>query len=235
MHLLRKLCAESGLPIMAYSITFKYYEQFEQTLPNVLQAFLIAVEAMYLIALVFIPDLVSVLCIVAAMASILVGLVGLMHLWSLTLSSVTMIELIMSVGFCVDFSAHLCHAFIAKAGRGDRSRRAYKACLAVGIPIFNSALSTIIGLTLLAFCRSYIFISFFKTMTILMLLGVLNSLVFLPILLSLIGPHWPRHSTSTSPPSLPSASGGTANTNKSKKLTHVDPTATVTYDLTTQS
>ena len=127
------------------------------------------------------------------MSSILVGLIGFMNLWSLTLSSITMIELIMSVGFCVDFSAHICHAFIAKSGFGNRSRRAYKACLIVGIPIFNSALSTIIGLSLLAFCHSYIFISFFKTMTILMVLGVLNSLIFLPILLSLIGPQWPRH------------------------------------------
>lgn len=201
MRLLRKLCSESGLPIMPYSITFKYYEQFEQTLPNVLQAFIIAIEAMYLISLMFIPDLVTVICIVTSMGSILVGLVGCMHMWSLTLSSVTMIELIMSVGFCVDFSAHICHAFIAKSGRGDRSRRAYKACMNVGMPIFNSALSTVIGLTLLAFCKSYIFISFFKTMTILMVLGVLNSLLFLPLLLSLIGPHWPRHSVN--PPRPP--------------------------------
>lgn len=198
MHLLRKLCAESGLPIIPYSITFKYYEQFEQTLPNVLQAFLIAIEAMYIIALMFIPDLISVFCIIATMGSILVGLVGLMNIWSLTLSSITMIELIMSVGFCVDFSAHICHAFIAKSGNGDRSRRAYKACLNVGIPILNSAISTILGLTLLAFCKSYIFISFFKTMTILMVLGLFNSLIFLPILLSIIGPHWPRHENSFS-------------------------------------
>lgn len=214
MHLLRKLCAESGLPIVPYSITFKFYEQFEQTLPNVLQAFLIAFEAMYLIALVFIPDLVTVVCIVASMASILAGLLGLMHLWSLTLSSVTMIELIMSVGFCVDFSAHICHAFIAKSGVGTRSRRAYKACMSVGIPIFNSALSTVIGLSLLAFCRSYIFVSFFKTMTILMLLGVLNSLIFLPVLLSLVGPHWPRHrGADPRPPTHTNAASTTNNNN----------------------
>lgn len=193
MHLLRKLCLESGLPVFAYSITFKFYEQFEQTLPNVLQAFVIAVEAMYLISLVFIPDLVSVFCIIFSMGSILVGLIGLMSLWGLSLSSVTMIELIMSVGFCVDFSAHLTHAFISNAGKGDRNRRAYKACMNVGIPIFNSALSTIIGICLLAFSKSYIFKSFFKTMFIIMSLGLLNSMLFLPILLSLVGPNWPRH------------------------------------------
>lgn len=193
MHLLRKLCSESELPIIPYSITFKFYEQFEQTLPNVLQAFLISIEAMYLIALIFIPDLISVFCIIFSMGSIMIGLIGLMNAWNLTLSSVTMIELIMSVGFCVDFTAHIAHAFIAGVGKGSRSRRAYKSLLRVGFPIFNSALSTIIGISLLAFSKSYMFISFFKTMSILMVLGLLNSLLFLPVLLSIVGPNWPRH------------------------------------------
>jgi predicted RND superfamily exporter protein len=104
-----------------------------------------------------------------------------------------MIELIMSVGFCIDFSAHITYAFIADAGQGSRSHRAYKSCKRVGKPIFNSAISTIIGISLLGFSKSYIFMSFFKTLFILMCLGLLNSLLFLPVLLSIIGPHWPRH------------------------------------------
>ncbi len=193
MHMLQQLCNDSGLPIFPYAVTFKYYEQFEQTLPNVIQSFIISVQAMYVIALLFIPDLVSVFCIIFSMMSIMVGLVGLMHAWGLALSSITMIELIMSIGFCIDFSAHIVHSFIANAGRGSRSKRALKAILHVGMPIFNAAVSTVLGVLLLAFCKSYIFITFCKSMLIIMGLGVLNSLVFLPVLLSMIGPHWPRH------------------------------------------
>ena len=148
---------------------------------------------MYLVSLIFIPDLVSTLCIILSMISIMIGLVGSMHLWGLTLSSVTMIQLVMSVGFCIDFTAHLTHAFIASVGTGTRSERAYKACMRTGLPIFNSAISTIIGVCVLAFCKSYIFLSFFKTLFIVMCLGMLNSMLFLPVLLSLIGPHWKRH------------------------------------------
>jgi multidrug efflux pump subunit AcrB len=104
-----------------------------------------------------------------------------------------MIELIMSIGFCIDFSAHIVHSFIANSGRGSRNKRALKAILHVGMPILNSAVSTVIGVMLLAFCKSYIFITFCKSMLIIMTLGVLNSLLFLPVLLSLVGPHWPRH------------------------------------------
>jgi len=120
-------------------------------------------------------------------------MIGLMNVWNLTLSSITMIELIMSIGFSIDFSAHVVHAFLASVGKGDRNMRAFKACTRVGLPIFNSAISTVIGICLLGLSRSYIFHTFFKSILILMALGVLNSLLFLPVLLSVIGPNWPRH------------------------------------------
>ena len=190
---LRELCEYSELPVIAYSVVFKVFEQFDETLPNILQSFLISMEAMYLISLIFIPDLVSVFCIMISMGSIMVGLIGSMYFWGLTVNSITMIELIMSIGFCVDFTAHVVHAFIASVGNGTRDERAYKACVRVGMPIISSALSTMLGISLLAFCESYIFTTFFKTLFILMNLGIINSLLFLPVMLSIFGPNWPRH------------------------------------------
>lgn len=192
MHELRMLCQKSGLPVFPYSISFKYTEQFEKTPPNIIKSFTIAIVSMLIISILFIPDLISVFCIIASMISIMTGLVGFMHLWDLTLSSITMIELVMSIGFCVDFSAHVVYAFLT-CDKGDRNIRAYKAFKHVGIPIFNSAFSTMFGIILLAFCKSYIFKSFFKTLTILMALGMFNSLLFLPVILSVIGPQWPMH------------------------------------------
>jgi predicted RND superfamily exporter protein len=193
MNKLKKLCSDSGLPILPYSPVFKFYEQFEETLPNILQAFVVAVESMFLISLIFIPDLISTICIVLSMISIMIGLIGFMNVWNLSLSSITMIELVMSVGFCVDFSAHLTHAFISGVGKGSRNERAYRACIQTGLPILNSALSSIIGVCALAFSESYLFVSFFKTLFIVMILGVFTSMFFLPVLLSLIGPHWMIH------------------------------------------
>ncbi len=214
MHDLVELCARSGLPILPYSVAFKAFEQFEEALPNVVQSFVVAAESMYFISLLFVPDVVTALCIVASMGSIMIGMIACMHLWGLTLSSITMIQLVssskfvvslktsfhsgfqtkvMSIGFCVDFSAHLTHAFLASVGPGSRSQRSFKACMHTGLPIFNSAISTIFGVLVLAFCESYIFISFFKTLFIVMCLGVLNSMLFLPLLLGFVGPHWLRH------------------------------------------
>jgi predicted RND superfamily exporter protein len=148
---------------------------------------------MYLISLIFIPDIISAICIILSMLSIMIGMVGFMHIWGLSLSSITMIEVIMCVGFCIDFSAHLTHAFIAGVGKGTRNERAYKACVQTGVPILNSALSTIIGVLVLGFSDSYVFLTFFKTLILIMSLGVFTSMLFLPVLLSLIGPNWKIH------------------------------------------
>jgi predicted RND superfamily exporter protein len=165
----------------------------EYTTSNILTSFIIGIEIMYIISLFFIPDLISILCIIFSMISIMTGLIASMHLWGLTISPITMSLLILSVGFCIDFSAHLTHCFIASVGKGNRSKRAYAACMRIGMPIVNSAVSTILGICVLAFSRSYFFMSFFKTILLLMCLGVIHSMIFLPVLLSLIGPYWSRH------------------------------------------
>jgi predicted RND superfamily exporter protein len=55
----------------------------------------------------------------------------------------TMIQIIMCVGICIDFSTHICHAFIQ--ADGARNERVTQALDTAGGPIFNGAISTIIG------------------------------------------------------------------------------------------
>jgi patched domain-containing protein len=190
MKNLYELCEQSGLPVFPYAVTFKIYEQYEQTISSIIQAFIISLESMYIISLLFIPDLISTFCILASMISIMLGLIGGMHLMGFTLSSITMIELIMSIGFCIDFSVHVTHSYITCNKNTSTSERAYQACIHTGIPILNSAISTVAGFILLLFKHSFVYYTFFQTVFILMFLGVLNSMLFLPVLLSLVGPNW---------------------------------------------
>ena len=82
--------------------------------------------------------------------------------------------LVISLKNCVfigiDFSVHVTHAFIGS--KGSRNERAYQACIETGMPILNSATSTIIGVSVMGFASSYAFKSFFKTLILIMLLGV---------------------------------------------------------------
>jgi predicted RND superfamily exporter protein len=66
-----------------------------------------------------------------------------------------------SVGFSVDFSAHICHAYLSSSLR-DKGSRVKEALELAGGPVINGSLSTILGIFMLVFSRSFIFQSFFK-------------------------------------------------------------------------
>ena len=162
-----------------------------EVIPNIIQTFLIAIEAMYLVTLLIIPDLKSVVITISTMCMILVSLVAALHMWGIQASSVMMVEMVMAIGFCSDFCVHIIHAFLT--ARGTRRERAQQALLDMGMPIFCASLSSVTGVMFLSFAHSYLFRTFFKTIFALMILGTLHALIFLPVVLSLVGSHWPSH------------------------------------------
>lgn len=121
----------------------------------------------------------------------MVGVIGFMYYWGLTLSSITMIYIIMCVGFCIDFSTHVCHAFVQSQGTDRKTRTAHSIDVAGGA-VFNGAMSTIIGISTLSLSSSQIFISFFKVMFLVMIFGLIHALILLPIMLAWVGPQYSR-------------------------------------------
>lgn len=187
MTTIRDIASRSPLSVIAYSPAFIFYEQYIAILPQTLQTLGIGVAAVFLITALFMPHPILLFFVVITMAMIMIGIVAFMHFWDLTLSSVTMIHLIMSVGFSVDFTAHICHAFMVAKG-SCRNDRAAEAVTSSGGPIFNGAISSVLGILMLAFAKSYIFRSFFKVMLLVIVFGASHALLFLPVVLSLIGP-----------------------------------------------
>ena len=59
---------------------------------------------------------------------------------------------------------------------------------ALGYPILQGAISTILGVIGLALAPSYIFLTFFKMVLLVIVLGALHGLILLPVLLSFLGP-----------------------------------------------
>jgi hypothetical protein len=72
--------------------------------------------------------------------------------------------------FCIDFSTHVCHAFVQAKGTDRKTRTAHSIDVAGGA-VFNGAMSTIIGISTLSLSSSQIFISFFKVMFLVMIFG----------------------------------------------------------------
>jgi len=50
------------------------------------------------------------------------GMMGMMHFWSLTLSAIATIQIILGVGICVSFTVHMSHAFMTATGKNRNER-----------------------------------------------------------------------------------------------------------------
>ena len=79
--------------------------------------------------------------------------------------------------------------FLLTIVESGRPKDRIKASLyALGIPILQGATSTILGVIGLGFAPSYLFVTFFKMIFLVIMLGAFHGMVLLPVLLSLMGP-----------------------------------------------
>ncbi|CAH1261352.1 PTCHD3 [Branchiostoma lanceolatum] len=184
---MRELADQSPFQTTVYHPSFIFYDQYIAILPNTLQNLGIATATMFVVALVLVPHPVCSVWVALSIASICTGVVGYMTFWDVNLDAISMINIIMCIGFSVDFSAHITYAFVSCKDDSSNARAVF-ALYTLGMPILQGSLSTILGVAALSTAPSYIFRTFFKTMFLVILLGALHGLVVLPVLLTFLGP-----------------------------------------------
>lgn len=161
--------------------------QFELVKPTSIQSMIVGAVIMMIISFIFIPNFLCSLWVAFCIISIETGVAGYMALWEVNLDSISMINLIMCIGFSVDFTAHICYAYMSsKAESSDEKIK--ESLYALGLPILQGAISTILGVIALVLAQSYIFLVFFKMIFLVIMFGALHGIFLLPVLLSLFGP-----------------------------------------------
>lgn len=185
---LREIADKTFQGTFIYSPAFIFFEQYVAVLPNTLLTVGASIVGVFLVTCVFMSNPLVIMYVTISLAVLLSGLLGFLYIWELSLSAITMLHIIMSVGFSVDYSAHICHAYLVSEGE-TRNIRVNEAIVKSGGPIFNGALSSLIGIFTLAHSESYVFTSFFKIILLVICFGLGQALLFLPVLLSLVGPH----------------------------------------------
>ena len=90
------------------------FDQFLMVFPTTVQCVSVAAVIMFIVSLLLIPNKICSLWVAFSIVSIEVGVVGFMTLWDVNLDSISMINLIMCIGFSVDFSAHISYHFMSR-------------------------------------------------------------------------------------------------------------------------
>mmetsp|Transcript_17543 Transcript_17543/g.29597 ORF Transcript_17543/g.29597 Transcript_17543/m.29597 type:complete len:243 (-) Transcript_17543:17-745(-) len=198
---LRQITQASGIQdTFSYSGRYFDYESYvtfqRETSLNVVMALV----SVFCVILVVTANATISLFVLLCVALVDLYLFSLMALWNVTLNSVSVINVVIAIGLAVDYSAHIGHAFLqAKAPEEDEhgaelsdfEKRVFKtrqALGSVGSSVFHGAFSTFLAIVVLAPSSSYVFMAFFKMWFGIIVFGVANGFVLLPVMLSLCGP-----------------------------------------------
>ncbi|VEN54168.1 unnamed protein product [Callosobruchus maculatus] len=184
---LRKICKESPLNCTVFHPYFVFFDQFELVRPLSIQNMIIGASIMMLVSFIFIPNILCSFWVALSIISIEAGVVGYMALWGVNLDSISMINLIMCIGFSVDYTAHICYAYMSSKAKTP-DEKVKESLYALGLPIFQGSVSTILGMIALLLANNYIFAVFFKMVFLVVFCGAMHGMFLLPVLLSLFGP-----------------------------------------------
>lgn len=187
MNWVKNTIKESQFPGIAFAMAQSYsrWEIDEVISEELFRNLFLAIICVSLTTLVLLANVGSCLIVILCVILSLVDVGGAMYLWGLTIDIVASTNIIISVGLCVDFSAHVAHFFMIQSGtRDERMRSTLKK---IGPAVFNGGFSTLIAVLMLANSKSHVFVSYFKVFFLMIVFGLFHGLIFLPVILSWIG------------------------------------------------
>ncbi|VDM61959.1 unnamed protein product [Angiostrongylus costaricensis] len=177
---------EQGLPNFPQGIAFTFWEQYLHLNGNLLTAIGLIAFAVFVVISVLLFNPWAAFNVLVVLIVMTVELAGFMGWAGVKMNPVSAVTLITAVGIGVEFTAHVVLSYLTSLG--TRSERTSSAIDRVFVPVIHGALSTLLGIIMLGFSEfEFVVKYFFIVMSALIVIGVINGLILLPVLLSLTG------------------------------------------------
>ena len=129
------LAKKSPLDVIPITRPFIFFEQYAIIGRETTRNLIIAALAVLVVTSLFLVNFSVTLLVVVNFVALVLELFALMFIWDVSLNGVSMITLVMAIGFAVDYSAHIAHAFVMSE-EDTPNRRVIDAVSTLGASVF---------------------------------------------------------------------------------------------------
>ena len=189
MNRIKNLISEANITgkVFPISIFYPAWETDEVIAKELYRNIGLAFICIFITTLFLINNVITSFLVIFCVMLSLVDVAGFMYFWGVTIDTVSCVNLIIAIGLCVDYAAHIAHRYSEETAV-SRNKRAQEALTNIGPAVLNGGISTFLAFVVLAGSRSHVFTVFFKIFFLVVTFGLFHGLVVLPVLLSIFGP-----------------------------------------------
>lgn len=163
-----------------------------EVIPSVTwQSALATLVCMAVACFLFMFDFFTVVVAAFSISTICLGIFGFLHFWNITQDPIMMAAVVMSIGFSVDIPAHIAFHYFRTGLTGGKTDsikgRLHHTLAAVGFPVIQAGISTILCVLSLLCVSLYMSEIFVKSMTLCIVLGLIHGLFIMPAIFNIYG------------------------------------------------
>ncbi|XP_023235897.1 patched domain-containing protein 3-like [Centruroides sculpturatus] len=179
-----RIADEFDTPVLVHCIFAGLIEQGIIIGEMIQQLFWITAILIAAVFLLFVPNLLVAITVAISVVSAMVETLGYMLFWGVNLDIISMMSLILCVGFSLNYPAHISYAYVMS--QCETPNEKLKDCLyRIGFPIFQGSLTTGIGILIL-YSDVYFLCTFAKIVILVAMETAFHALLFIPVILSII-------------------------------------------------
>ncbi|XP_067122062.1 patched domain-containing protein 3-like [Centruroides vittatus] len=180
----RKIADEAPFPVLIHNVLQTIVEQGVIIDGLAKQLFWITGLLIAIVFFCVIPNIICSFVVATSVVSTTIETLGYMSMWAVNLDMISLSSLILCVGFCVNYPAHIAYAFVTSNCSTSKDKMK-DSLYHVGFPIIQGTISTILGI-LFIYKNSYVVLTFLKVVCLITIETAFHALFFTPVVLSLL-------------------------------------------------